>query len=320
MKFSTIAAVTGLLAATACAASTPTPELVSARQAYDRARIDPTAALVPDSVLSAKQALDKAEAVHEKDPQSDAERSYAYVAQRRAELALALGENAKAKQQRDASLQHYSELQDKLRTAAQQQLGAERSQVSQLGSQLVQTQTGLARETDARKAAEARAARAMESLNKIAQVKEEARGMVITLSGQVLFVTGKAELLPAAQDQLDQVAKAIKDQGEIKPMVVEGYTDSVGSDATNLKLSKDRADAVRNYLISKGVPADKISSVGKGKANPVASNDTPDGRANNRRVEIVIGNGNSNNSGSSNSSGSNANGATTDLPARYVRS
>jgi len=294
MKISTIAVVTSFLAATACAASTPTPELVSARQAYDRARTDPTAALVPDSVLSAKQALDKAESAHEKDPQSDAERSFSYVAQRRAELALALGENAQAKQQADAAAQHYSELQDKLRTNAQQELGAERSQVSQLGSQLVQTQNGLAQETDARKAAEARAARAMESLNKIAQVKEEARGMVITLSGQVLFVTGKSELLPAAQDQLDQVAKALKDQGDVKPMVVEGYTDSVGSDTSNLKLSKDRAEAVRSYLVSKGVPSDKITSVGKGKANPVASNDTPDGRANNRRVEIVIAGGGSN--------------------------
>src|SRR5450432_2404125 len=298
MKISTIAVVASLLAATACASSTPTPELVSARQAYDRARTDPTAALVPDSVLSAKQALDKAESVHEKDPQSDSERSYSYVAQRRAELALALGENAKAKQRADASTQHHSELQDKLRTNAQQQLGAERSQVSQLGSQLAQTQNGLAQETDARKAAEARAARAMESLNKIAQVKEEARGMVITLSGQVLFVTGKAELLPAAQDQLDQVAKALKDQGDINPMVVEGYTDSVGSDSSNLKLSKDRADAVRSYLVSKGVPSDKITSLGKGKANPVASNDTPDGRANNRRVELVIAGGNSGSTGS----------------------
>jgi outer membrane protein OmpA-like peptidoglycan-associated protein len=294
MKISTIAVVASFFAATACAASTPTPELVSARQAYDRARTDPTAALVPDSVLSAKQALDKAESVHEKDPQSDSERSYSYVAQRRAELALALGDNARAKQQADAAGQHYSELQDKMRTSAQQQLGAERSQVSQLGSQLVQTQNGLAQETDARKAAEARAARAMDSLNKIAQVKEEARGMVITLSGQVLFVTGKSELLPAAQDQLDQVAKALKDQGDVKPMVVEGYTDSVGSDTTNLKLSKDRAEAVRSYLVSKGMPSDKISAVGKGKANPVASNDTPDGRANNRRVEIVIAGGGSN--------------------------
>lgn len=281
MKISTIAIASSFLAATACAASTPTPELVSARQAYDRARTDPTAALVPDSVLSAKQSLDKAEAVHEKDPQSDEERSYSYVAQRRAELALALGENAKSKKEADASAAHYVELQDKLRTSAVAQLGAERSQVNQLGTQLAQTQTGLA-------AAEARAARAMESLNKIAQVKEEARGMVITLSGQVLFVTGKSELLPAARDQLDQVAAALKDQGDLKPIVVEGYTDSVGSDATNQKLSKDRAESVRAYLVSKGVPSEKITSVGKGEANPVASNDTPDGRANNRRVEIVV--------------------------------
>ena len=291
MKISTIAVVSSFLAATACAASTPTPELVSARQAYDRARTDPTAQLVPDSVLSAKQALDKAEAAHEKDSQSDEERSFAYVAQRRAELALALGENAKAKQQADAGAAKYTELQDKLRTSAVAQLGAERNQVNQLGSALAQTQSGLAAETDARKAAEARAARAMESLAKIASIKEEARGMVITLSGQVLFVTGKAELLPAARDQLDQVAVALKDQGDVKPMVVEGYTDSVGSDATNQKLSKDRAEAVRAYLVGKGVPADKITSVGKGEASPVASNDTPEGRANNRRVEIIVAGG-----------------------------
>jgi outer membrane protein OmpA-like peptidoglycan-associated protein len=299
MKISTIAIVISFLGATACASSTPTPELVNARQAYDRARTDPTAALVPDSVLSAKQALDKAESVHNSDPQSDSEKSYAYVAQRRAELALALGDNAKAKQQADAAAAHYTELQDKLRSSAVAQLGAERTQVSQLGSALQQSQTGLAAETDARKAAEARAARAMESLNKIAQVKEESRGMVITLSGQVLFVTGKSELLPAAQDQLDQVAKALKDQGDVKPMVVEGYTDSVGTDSSNLTLSKNRAEAVRSYLVSKGFPSDKITSVGKGKANPVASNDTPDGRANNRRVEIVIAGGNSPSTGDS---------------------
>jgi outer membrane protein OmpA-like peptidoglycan-associated protein len=298
MKISTVAAFVGFLAATACASTTPTPELVNARQAYDRARTDPTASLVPDSVLSAKQALDKAESVHNNDPQSDAEKSYSYVAQRRAELALALGDNARAKQQADAAAAHYAQLQDKLRTSAEAQLGAERTQVSQLGSALQQSQTGLAAETNARKAAEARAARAMESLNKIAQVKEESRGMVITLSGQVLFVTGKSELLPAAQDQLDQVAKALKDQGDIKPMVVEGYTDSVGSDSSNLTLSKNRAEAVRSYLVSKGIPSDKITSVGKGKANPVASNDTPDGRANNRRVEIVIAGGNSPSTGS----------------------
>jgi outer membrane protein OmpA-like peptidoglycan-associated protein len=294
MKKSTIALVTGFLSVTACAATTPTPELVSARQAYDQARIDPNAGLVPDSVLSAKQALDKAESVHGSDPQSDAERSYSYVAERRAELAVALGSNAKAKQQAAQATANYGQLQDDLRTSAVQKLGAERTAVNQLGSQLAQTQTGLAQETDARKAAEARAARAMESLAKVAQVKEEARGMVITLSGGVLFVTGKSELLPAAQDQLSVVAKALLDQGPIKPIVVGGYTDSVGSEASNLKLSQDRADAVRSFLVSKGLPSDQLTAVGHGKANPVASNDTADGRANNRRVELVVAGGSAN--------------------------
>lgn len=293
MKISTIALITGFFSLSACAASTPTPELVNARQAYDRARTDPNAALVPDSVLSAKQALDRAESVHSSDPNSDQDRSDSYVATRRAELSLALGANAKSKQEAGTSTANYGALQDKLRTNAVQNLGIERGQVNQLGSQLALTQTGLAQETDARKAAEARAARAMESLAKIAQVKEEARGMVITLTGDVLFVTGKSELLPTAQDQLTLVAKALQDQGEIKPIVVEGYTDSVGTDSANMKLSQARADAVRSFLIRKGLPEAKLSAVGRGKASPVASNDTPDGRANNRRVEIVVDGGSS---------------------------
>ena len=296
MKISNIALIASFfpLSLGACAATTPTPELVGARQAYDHARTDPNAALVPDSVLSAKQALDKAEAVHTDSPQSDEDRSYSYVAQRRAELSLALGANAKAKQDQSTSTANYGNLQDNLRTSAVEKLGAARGQVNQLGSALAQTQVGLTAETDARKAADARAARAMESLAKIAQVKDEARGMVITLSGAVLFVTGKAELLPSAQDQLGQVAKALQDQGEIKPIVIEGYTDSVGSDANNVKLSQARADAVRTFLVSKGLPGDKLTANGRGKASPVASNDTPDGRANNRRVEIVVAGGSAN--------------------------
>jgi outer membrane protein OmpA-like peptidoglycan-associated protein len=294
MKISTIALVTSVFSIGACAASLPTPELVGAREAYDHARTDPNAKLVPDSVLSAKQALDKAESVHSDDPASDQDRSYSYVATRRSELSIALGANAKAKQDESTSTANYGKLQDNLRTSAVAQLGVERGAVNQLGTQLAQTQTGLAQETDARKAADARAARAMESLAKIAQIKEEARGMVITLTGDVLFVTGKSELLPAAQDQLAQVAKALQDQGDIKPVVVEGYTDSVGSDSANMKLSQARADAVRSYLVSKGLPSDKVSAVGKGKASPVAPNDTADGRANNRRVEIIVAGGSAN--------------------------
>src|SRR6187402_316592 len=287
MKISTIAIVTSFLSISACAATTPTPELVSARQAYDQARTDPNAKLVPDSVLSAKQALDKAEATHENSPQSDEDRSFSYVALRRSELSMALGANAKAKADQAESTAKYGQLQDSLRTSAVAQLGVERGTVNQLGTQLAQSNVSLAE-------ANARAARAMESLAKIAQVKEEARGMVITLSGQVLFVTGKAELLPAAQDQLTVVAKALQDQGEIRPIVVEGHTDSVGSESNNLKLSQDRANAVRGFLVSKGLPSVKVSAVGRGKSSPVASNDTADGRANNRRVEIVVAGGSAN--------------------------
>jgi outer membrane protein OmpA-like peptidoglycan-associated protein len=287
MKISAISAVISFLSISACAATTPTPELVGARQAYDQARTDPNAKLVPDSVLTAKQALDKAESVHQQSPQSDEDRSFSYVAQRRSELSMALGANAKALQDQADSTAKYGQLQDTMRTSAVAQLGVERSAANQLGAQLAQSQTGLAE-------ANARAARAMESLAKIAQVKEEARGMVITLSGQVLFVTAKAELLPSAQDQLTLVAKALQDQGEIKPIIVEGYTDSVGSESTNMKLSQDRANAVRSFLISKGLPSEKLTAVGKGKSSPVASNETADGRANNRRVEIVVAGGSAN--------------------------
>ena len=69
---------------------------------------------------------------------------------------------------------------------------------------------------------------------------------------------------------------------------VEGFTDSRGADDMNLKLSQDRANAVKDYLVSQGVKPEKVRAMGRGEANPVASNDTPEGRANNRRVEIVV--------------------------------
>jgi len=127
----------------------------------------------------------------------------------------------------------------------------------------------------------------MASLQEIAKVKEESRGMVITLSGSVLFATGKYELLPIARDKLDEVAKALNDQG-YKSILVEGHTDAKGSATANDSLSLKRADSVRTYLVSRGVPSDKITAQGLGSSRPVADNGTADGRANNRRVEIVV--------------------------------
>ena len=112
--------------------------------------------------------------------------------------------------------------------------------------------------------------------------------MVISLSGSVLFETAKWDLLPSAQQRLSDVAEAIVAQDPESKIVVEGYTDSQGSQASNMTLSQRRAESVRAFLVSRGVAADLIRAVGYGPAQPIADNKSPEGRANNRRVEIVI--------------------------------
>jgi outer membrane protein OmpA-like peptidoglycan-associated protein len=145
----------------------------------------------------------------------------------------------------------------------------------------------LAAEQQVRVDAEKRAADAQAELARLAAVKEEARGLVITLSGSVLFASSKSELLPAAQSRLNQVAEALMATKERK-LTVEGHTDSQGSSSYNQVLSQQRADAVRSYIISRGYPAELIQAQGIGKDRPVADNGNPEGRANNRRVEIIV--------------------------------
>lgn len=290
---------TTLLLALGCAATTPTPELVDARRAYETARSSNAATYSPEKLLSAKQALDRAEAAHGDDPGSFTERSVAYVAQRKAEYAAVYGDYEKNKRDQAQTAQDYRAKQDRLRRGAEQEaVDAQKSLAAtwdnlstarrDLAAQQVKSQQELAAEQAARLKAEQTAAAAMASLSKIAQIKEEQRGVVITLDGSVLFVTGKAELLPIARDKLNQIAKALKEMDEDKLASIEGFTDSRGADDMNQKLSQDRANAVKDYLASQGVNAGKLRAIGRGEASPVASNETPEGRANNRRVEIVI--------------------------------
>jgi len=296
MRASIIALIAASVATVACGSTAPSPELMSARDAYDRARRSDAARYEPDSVLAAKQALQVAERAHEDSPRSTEEKSYAYVARRRAELAMVQGTTARERAEKQRSEQDYVAVQEELRTKTQAELAATQSRVQNLNNQLERqtervavAQNETERERKARLEAEARAQRALESLHQIAQVKEESRGTVITLSGQVLFVTGKAELLPAARDKLTEVAKAINDSGDERPITVEGHTDSRGNENMNQQLSQARAQSVRDYLVTLGVKPDRIKAVGRGEAQPVASNDNPEGRANNRRVEIIIG-------------------------------
>jgi len=295
MKFTHMLCPLTLLVAFGCATAGPTPELMDARRAYDQARQSDAATYSPDKLLSAKQALERAESAHADDAGSFEERSLAYVAQRKAQYAGVYGAYERDRREQTEAEQAYRDKQDTLRrsavqqaTEAQKTLAATWDNLSNARREIATSKAELASEKQAREKAEQSAAAAMASLSKIAQVKEEQRGVVITLDGQVLFVTGKAELLPIARDRLNQVAKSLKELDDDKLVSVEGFTDSRGADDTNLKLSQDRANAVKDYLVSQGVKPEKVRAVGRGEGNPVASNDTPEGRANNRRVEIVI--------------------------------
>ncbi len=119
-------------------------------------------------------------------------------------------------------------------------------------------------------------------------MNEEQRGTVITLSGSVLFATNQSTLLPIARQNLVSVANALKMTPEDRNIVVEGHTDSRGTDEHNMRLSHERASAVREFLVSQGVEPTRIQAVGRGESVPIADNSSPEGRANNRRVEIVI--------------------------------
>ena len=104
----------------------------------------------------------------------------------------------------------------------------------------------------------------------------------------VEFDTAKWDIKPKYDDELKQVADFMKAHPD-KKLVIEGYTDNVGSEASNMKLSQERADSVRAYLVDKfGIAGDRLRSVGYGPKNPVASNDTAEGRQENRRVVAVV--------------------------------
>jgi outer membrane protein OmpA-like peptidoglycan-associated protein len=126
------------------------------------------------------------------------------------------------------------------------------------------------------------------SIGAILDTKREARGLVVNLS-DVLFTSGKADLQPAARENLSKLSGILLAYPGPYTVAIGGHTDSIGSDAMNDKLSQARAESVRNYLVGAGIAASHVTSAtGYGKRQPVADNGTTEGRAKNRRVELVI--------------------------------
>ena len=125
-----------------------------------------------------------------------------------------------------------------------------------------------------------------EQLNSVLATSESARGLIVNMS-DVLFDTGRYTLKQGTQVSLAKVAGILQAYPGLK-VQVEGFTDSVGSDQMNQKLSENRAGAVRNFLVTQGVQASNITAAGYGKTNPVADNGSATGRAQNRRVNLVV--------------------------------
>lgn len=116
--------------------------------------------------------------------------------------------------------------------------------------------------------------------------RETERGLVVTL-GDVLFETDRFELKGASTGNLDKLAAFLHRYDE-RTVVIEGHTDSTGTEAYNLGLSQRRADEVQSYLVSRGITSNRLSSYGKGQMSPISSNETRLGRQQNRRVEVII--------------------------------
>jgi len=129
-------------------------------------------------------------------------------------------------------------------------------------------------------------AQLLSQLNSILQTRDSARGLIVNMS-DVLFDTGSYTLKPGAREKLAKISGILLAHPGLT-LQIEGHTDSVGGDDFNQQLSERRADSVRDFLAEQGVPGSNITARGFGKTQPVASNDTPEGRQRNRRVELVV--------------------------------
>ena len=259
------------------------PVLDDARTAYSRVDTDPVAAQhAPVALAEAREALDRAILAWQAKEDVEVVEHYAYLARQRVRIAE---ETAKLNAAEGSIEQARSERQQVLIEARAAEARA--AEAAALSAQQ--------RAAAERQAAEAERARAEEALARARELSQRvndleaeltSRGLVLTL-GDVLFDTGQATLLPGAQRAITSLTQFLRDYPE-RNVLIEGHTDNVGSDASNQSLSERRANAVRDALLAQGLAAQRIRIMGLGEQYPVSTNDTPAGRQQNRRVEIII--------------------------------
>ncbi|KAA6456988.1 OmpA family protein [Acidobacteria bacterium AB60] len=216
-----------------------------------------------------------------------AERQARQRAEEAAEQSKAQAEQARAQAEKDAAQRAQAEAAaEEAKTRAEQARAAreaaeQQAQQAQQQAQMAQQQAEQAKQQEAQMRE-----RLKDQLNQVLQTRETARGLIVNMS-DVLFDFNKYTLKPETREKLAKVSGILLAYPGLK-MQVEGYTDNIGSDEYNQKLSEERADSVRDYLVAQGVQDNNISAQGYGKTHPIADNTTNSGRAQNRRVEMVV--------------------------------
>ena len=259
-----LAALAAVMSLAAChTAPQRNAQLDEARRVYADASANPEVTQSAQPELDrARKALYTAETAW-KDKKDEADINHlSYLATQQSKVAI------------NVAMQHAA---DKMVTAA----GPERERA------LADARTQEAQAARAQAAVATDRAKALEKELQTLQGKQTKRGTVVVLQQGVLFDVGKSDLKPGAKNRLDKLAEVAKNHPDRK-LVIEGYTDSTGSDELNQTLSEQRAEAVKGALTDMGVPADRIEAKGHGEADPVASNDSAAGRQQNRRVEVLF--------------------------------
>lgn len=286
-----LAAVVGM--AMLAAACTTTPERVAeldeARATVESLESQPKARSAASSQLTnARQALQRAEAAFEGGQPLEQIRHEAYMARRYAEIGLELTSEAEGAEKIRQGEARRNQVQLEARTVE-----AERAQrlAEQRASQSERSARQAAASQSVAEAAIGEANRLADELNTLEgelEAEQTNRGLVLTL-GDVLFDTGGAELKAGAEVSMDRLAAFLKENPE-RRLLIEGHTDSRGSDEFNRELSENRADSVAEALVERGIATERLRSVGLGESYPVAGNDSTAGMQQNRRVEIVVSN------------------------------
>ncbi len=209
-------------------------------------------------------------------------------------MAAAKNEADRLKNENDARMAAAQNEADRLKRDSDAQMVAAQTEADRLkrenDAQRASAQADLDRAAKDKAQAEAEKAdlraQLLTQFNAILQTRDTARGLIVNMS-DVLFDTAKFSLRPLAREKLAKVAGIVSGHPGLR-LDVEGHTDSVGGDEYNQRLSEQRGSSVRDYLIQQGMLTDSVTTKGFGQAEPVASNDTAQGRQQNRRVELVI--------------------------------